>query len=105
MAGAQHAAEGGEVQHLPLEMGAHPPEAIDRGGGDAKAELGEIAFEEGADELLSPSEAGRVVPGQQAVGKSAAQPQRLFGGDAIWDDLAVRKGRELEERDAASEAL
>ena len=43
------------VQELSLVMGEHRPESSQRLGGDARAELGDLALEVGADEVFAPA--------------------------------------------------
>ena len=66
-----------QVERLTLMMGEHGPEAPQGLDGDARSELRDVAFEIGQDEVLAPAHARPVAVSEEALGKSATQPQAL----------------------------
>jgi hypothetical protein len=81
-------------------VGQHRPQPAQRFRRDARAELRNVAFEIGADEIRSPAQARGVGCGQQALRKPAAQPQRVL---PLAADLVRIERGEFQIADAPSE--
>lgn len=85
------------VEELAVVVGEHLPEAVKGFSRNAEAELGDVAFEKGADEFHTPTGGGFVAGGQQAVGKSAAQPEP---GKVFYSHFGKAEGGEFDVGDA-----
>jgi hypothetical protein len=83
-------------------MGHHRPEATQRGGRHLDAQLGNVAFEERAPEVLMPLAGGRVGARQRGARKPAPPPQP---GQLTAAQFREGKTRHVDERHAAGEAL
>lgn len=60
---------------MSVSMCEHGPEAAHGGGLDAEAELGQVTFEERADEAFAPSGAVGIVVGEEGAKEATAEPQ------------------------------
>ena len=98
------AREVGGVEDAALLVGQHGPESAQGFGSDARPELCDVAFEIRADEITAPAQAARLVGGKQAIGKSAAHPQRI-AGDSGGADLQDVEGAELQTGDPPGQRL
>ena len=103
-ADAERRGEPGGVQQRTLAVREHGPEPTQRLGRNSRPELRHVPLEIGADEIPSARETLRVVAGQLAVGKAAANPQPVLIAPAV-DDLQHIEGTHLDISDAAGEAL
>jgi hypothetical protein len=72
---SQPAGELRRVEQAPLHMGQHRPEAMQRGGRNARTKLRYVALQVGADEILPPDQTARIVIRQEALRQAAANPQ------------------------------
>jgi len=99
VADPERSAELREVQDLPVMMGAHPPQALDRRCGYRYSQPGDIPFEECSDEAPSPAHArhgdlreqkGRKLevhqPSCQALG---TLPNQFSGGGTQDEESAI----------------
>lgn len=69
--------QGRHVQQAALVMREQHPETAQMLGGDATAELGDVALQIGAYEVLAPPKTGALIPGEEALGEPAPQPEAL----------------------------
>ena len=72
---AEGAGEFGDFENISVVVGDHDPESAEGGGGDVDAELGDIAFEESAEEILVPLRACRICGREIGARESATQPE------------------------------
>ncbi|OIQ64064.1 hypothetical protein GALL_543880 [mine drainage metagenome] len=98
----QVAGELGGVEQAPLVVGEHGPETPQGLGGDAGAELGDVPFQVGADEILAPAQAAGEAAGQQAVGEAAPQPQLIQGAIPHFHGM---EGAQLQVGDASRQGF
>ncbi len=91
----------GDVELFALVVREHGPESAEGDGRDAGAELGNVAFKIGADEVHAPAHAGGVGGGEETVGKSAAEPEGVLG----VIDFENREAGELFVGDATGEGF
>ncbi len=96
------AGELGGVEQPALMVGQHAPEAAQSFGGDTRAELRDVAFQIGADEVLAPAQAARAIGCEQAVGKATAHP-KIVGRQVGRFQHAER--RQFQIGNAAGQAL
>ena len=72
---AERSADLGRVPDLPVVVGQHHPQAAQGRRRNLHAELGNVALEKRADEVLPPAHALAVVAGQEGARKTAPQPE------------------------------
>jgi hypothetical protein len=96
----ERAAQFGAVPKLAVKMGEHGPEALQGGCRHAHPQFGDVAFQQGADEVASPDQAGFLGIRQKGAGKTTAQPQACGG---FLPHLHQRKTRHLHNLEAASQ--
>ena len=101
-ADAEAAGDLGGVQQPSLLVGEHRPQPPQRLRRDTRAELRDVALEVGADEVPSPAQAGRVVGGEEALGKAAAHPELV---EPLAAHLGEVEGRQLGEGDPSGQGL
>ncbi len=75
---AEIAGELGRIQDSALMVGEHGPETAESFCGNTGAELRNVAFQVGPDEIQPPAHAVSLATGEQAFGKAAANPQARF---------------------------
>lgn len=83
-------------------MGQHRPEPAQRGGGDARAEGGDVTLQIGAQEILAPGQAVAVALRLKAVGETAAQPK---GREPVRPHLIQQQGRHFDMAHPAGKGL
>ena len=93
------------VEKLPLQVGEHPPEALQGFGGHANAHLGQVALQERADEVLTPPVRRCLVRRKEARGKAAAQPELLQAGEVDIAQFRREQRRQLEIGNPSGERL
>ncbi|GDX92458.1 hypothetical protein LBMAG46_24660 [Planctomycetia bacterium] len=64
---------------MSVAMCQHGPEAAHGGGIDSQAELGQVAFEERADERFTPGGAVGITVGKEGAWEATAKPERFKG--------------------------
>ncbi len=90
------------VEQPSLLMREHRPEATQRLGRDARPELRDIALEVRPDEIGAPAQALPVGRGKQALGKAAAEPERV---ESLAARLAGIERGEFQVADAPGRRL
>ncbi len=85
-------------------VGEHGPEAAQAIGGDARAELWDVALQIGLDEVLPPAQAARIAGREKTVGKAAPQPQLVPLGGRVAD-LEHGEGIERQVTDPPGQGL
>ena len=88
------------VPNLAVVVGDHRPEAPQSLGGDRDPELGDITFEECANEIVAPLGGEGVVGRQERPRKPPAVPQVVI---TIGADLRQAEPREIDEPDATGQ--
>ena len=101
-ADAESACELRGVEQTALMVCEHGPQSPQRLGRDARAQLRYVALEVGADEVLAPAQADRVVARQEAVREAAPDPELV---QRSLSHLGEVEGGEFNERDPPGQAL
>jgi hypothetical protein len=84
------------VPNLPVVVGYHGPEASKGLGWDGDAQLRNVAFEKRANEILAPTPARAMRPGQKGPGESPAVPQPVA---FVGSNFLQPKTRQIDETD------
>lgn len=105
VAHSQSSSEHRAVERLSVDVGQHAPQAMQRGGRDIEAELGDVALEECSGEALPPCSAARLAGSEEAGGKASAEPETGKHARLVHGNLARQKGRQLQVGDSAGQRL
>ena len=102
----RHAERPGQVRHVQqvsVDVRQHRPEEAKAGGREPNAERGEVALEERGDVRVEPLRSSR--RGPSFVHGRIATPEPALAGVGRTVELGREEGRQLDEPDAAREAL
>jgi len=96
LADAQRACGLGRAPDASVIVSDHRPEALQRESGHADSHLGEIALEEGLDELLAPARAVGLRAGEERAREGSAPPVELEPGGSHLGEAEAGQGNGLD---------